>query len=235
MPIVRRRRAFGIALVLVALLSLLNPGILPLGPEWTGGSLQPGSAAAFEIAAPPAVQIAGAANTPSIIAILIGFVGNFDPLPVVGADGRGALVSGHVNCSFLGETGFLQVVLTQPSTGASAVGNGQVVCTVGKGGRQSFAVLATPVGPVPLQSGAAQACAVLVGTKVDQWCAQNGVTLTLTGAVFGPPPLLIPPPPPPPLILPPLAAPIALPVPPPWGPATAPAPPAPTPVVGDNQ
>src|SRR5947208_153231 len=232
MPIVRRRRPFGIALVLAALLSLLNPGIPPFGPEWTGGPLQARSASAFDPLLPPVLQGGGLQTPPSIIAILIGLVANFDPLPSLSADGRSVLVSGHVNCSFLGETGFLRVVLTQASSGASGVGNGQVLCTVGKGGRQSWSVLVTPVGPVPLLPGAAQACGVLVGSTVDRWCAQNGVTLTVTGAVFGlpPPP---PPPPPPPLILPLLPAPISLPV-PPWGPATL-APPAPPPAAADTQ
>ena len=125
MPIVRRSRPFGIALVLVALLSLLNAGIPPLGPEGIGGPLQARSASAFEPLLPPVLQNGGIPTPPSIIAILIGLVSNFDPLPNLSADGRGVVVTGHVNCSFLGETAAIEVVLTQASTGASGVGTGR--------------------------------------------------------------------------------------------------------------
>jgi hypothetical protein len=202
---VRRSGGRGLLIVAVALWSLLPPGVAPFGADGMLGAGAPRSAWAFEVTTPDVLRSGGLLNTPSIIAILIGAVGNFDPAPRLSPDGRGVLVSGHVTCSFVGETGLLQVVLTQSATGATALGFGQVTCAVGRGGRQPWTALAVAQGPTPLRPGAGQACAAVVSTRVDRWCAQRGVTLTATGGLlgpagglpgvpFGPPPLLLGPP-----------------------------------------
>lgn len=186
-------RSLLVALGLVAGLSLPYLGLgLPL-PDWAADSTQPRMALAV---------IDGTSNT----------VRNIGSPLALGAGGSIVAVTGHVTCTPLGEVVTIQVVITQPTTGATAAGQAQAACT---GARSNWSTLAVALGPASFLPGGAQACALATGpTTFTQWCRAGGVILVPSGLVGGPPLL----PPPPPMVLPPPPPPVLLPPPlPPWG------------------
>ena len=82
------------------------------------------------------------------------------------------VAAGHIACT-AGERFEIEVTLTQPSTGALAMGRTEDFCT---GERQEWDAIAAARGPVPFAVGPAQACGTLRtrfrGAITDsfQWC-----------------------------------------------------------------
>jgi len=119
------------------------------------------------------------------------FGGNFNS-PLAGSgDGRAIGVTGHLNCATPGEVVDIQMILTQSTTGAVAVGETQVLCT---GVQPTWLGVAVAVTTTSFLPGNAQACARALGPVTRaQWCRAGGVTLVPNPV----PPPIVPPPPPP--------------------------------------
>ena len=113
---------------------------------------------------------------PALAAI---FQNTIDPDVDLGYQGRQLLVSGPIACDE-GELLFLELTVTQSTTGASGSGRTLLHCT---GELQHWEVQVHAHRRQAFEAGPAEACArgitLLRGQVTDEreWCAANGVTL----------------------------------------------------------
>jgi hypothetical protein len=139
------------------------------------------------------------------------FQGGIDSPLAAGGGGRLIAVTGHLDCSVIGEVVGINLVLSQPATGAVATGDTQVACT---SARSLWTGQVVAAGPASFLPGTVQACALAIGPVTrTQWCRPGNATLVATATVL----VAVPPPPMPPLL------PLLLPPPLPAAPLPAPA------------
>jgi hypothetical protein len=195
MRVARHLRPFWLALILVATLTVPDPGARLLLPEGLAELTQPKLAYAVPFIEQENIRDPARAAQ---------FRGIHSPTGL-SVDGRVIAVTGHINCTpeLPGEVATIQVVISQPVIGAVGLGQTQAACT---GAQNRWVAQLLAVGPATFLPGQAQACAVATGytlTRRIQWCRDGGTTLVSISSLLGLPPVL------------PMPVPVAVPLPPP--------------------